>query len=54
MTGRREFLASSPSAFIVLNRSLGRLFADEELPIGYSPPPRRRLRHGERSGTPRP
>ncbi len=38
MPGRREFLAKSFSAFLVLNHSLGHLFTDEELPLGDASP----------------
>jgi len=38
MPGRREFLAKSLSAFLVLNHSLGHLFADEEPALGDAAP----------------
>ena len=38
MPGRREFLAKSLSAFLVLNHSLGHLFADAEPPLGDASP----------------
>ncbi len=37
--GRREFLAKSLAGFFLLNGSLGRLFADDEPPLGDAPAP---------------
>lgn len=39
LPGRREFLAKSLSAVLVLNPALGRIFADDERPLGDAVPP---------------
>ncbi len=39
MPGRREFLAKSLAGLALLNQPFGRLFADEEPPLGQAPPP---------------
>ena len=39
MPGRREFLAKSLAGLFVMNSSFGRLFADDEAPLGDAPAP---------------